>query len=115
MKNILNTCVSESDKDFVLATFIFAFSYLVAIMKFVRTFIVFSAIFSLSYGLKVLGILPFFGKSHFAIGHSIVKSLHDAGHEITVWSPFPNKSPIANYTDIVLEIPDFMNPEKGNF
>lgn len=82
-------------------------------MKFIRTFIFLSAIFSLSYGLKVLGVLPFFGSSHFAIGHAIVKSLHEAGHEVTVMSPFPRKTPIANYTDIVLNPPDLLNPEKG--
>jgi hypothetical protein len=35
-------------------------------------------------GLKVLGILPFGSKSHFAIGSSIVDSLHAVGHDITV-------------------------------
>lgn len=57
--------------------------------------------FELANGLKVLGVLPFVSKSHFAIGHAIVKSLHDVGHEVTVISPFPLKKPIANYTDIV--------------
>lgn len=47
--------------------------------------IIFSAIFSLTCGLEVLAILPFFSSSHFAVGNGIVKSLHAAGHEITVF------------------------------
>lgn len=50
-------------------------------------------------GLKVLGVLPFISKSHFALGHGIVTSLHDVGHQVTIISPFPSKKPIANYTD----------------
>lgn len=49
---------------------------------------------------KVLGILPFGGKSHFAIGHAIVMNLHKVGHDITVISPFPQKKPLERYRDI---------------
>lgn len=41
-----------------------------------------------SFGLKVLGILNVPALSHFSIGSSILESLHDVGHEITVISPF---------------------------
>lgn len=82
-------------------------------MKIVSCFLVLSAIFSLTCGLKVLGILPFFGSSHFAVGHGIVKALHEAGHEVTVFSPFPRKTPVPNYHDIVFTPPDNMNPAKG--
>lgn len=51
-------------------------------------------------GLKILGILPFGVKSHWAVGHSIIKALVDAGHEATVVSPFPLKTPIENYKEI---------------
>lgn len=54
-------------------------------------------------GFKVIGVFPIAYKSHFAIGHSIVMSLHDAGHEITVVSPHPMKNPIKNYRDISKE------------
>lgn len=79
-------------------------------MKIVRDFVVLSAIFSLSYGLKVLGVMPFIGKSHFAFGGAIVNALHEAGHDVTVLSPFPRKSPAPNYRDIVITIPE-MDPE----
>lgn len=58
-----------------------------------------SAFCSIS-GLKVLGVLPFGSTSHFAIGHAIVKSLANVGHEVTVISPYPQKKPIKNYRDI---------------
>lgn len=51
-------------------------------------------------GLKVLGIFPLATRSHFQIGHGIVKSLIDAGHETTVVSPYPLKKPIDNYKDV---------------
>jgi hypothetical protein len=54
-------------------------------------------------GLKILGILPFGSKSHFTIGHSILKTLVDAGHEVTAISPYPSKTPMKNYTDISAE------------
>lgn len=49
---------------------------------------------------KVLGILPFASKSHHAIGSSILKSLADIGHEVTVISAFPFKEKVKNYHDI---------------
>lgn len=69
-------------------------------MKLLYVFAVFSSIVTLIQGFKVLGILPFGSKSHFAIGHSIVESLLNAGHSVTVISPYPQKKPIKNYTDI---------------
>ena len=51
-------------------------------------------------GLKILAILPFPSKSHWLVGHEIVKTLVDAGHEATVLTAFPMKSPIKNYEEI---------------
>lgn len=64
-------------------------------------------------GLKVLTIAPFSSKSHFTIAYAISKSLLDAGHEITMLSPYPLKKGVKNYTDIsVAETME--NLEKGN-
>lgn len=54
-------------------------------------------------GYKVLGVMPFGSNSHFAIGHSIVKTLLDAGNEVTVISPFPQKKPLKNYRDVSIK------------
>lgn len=51
-------------------------------------------------GLKVLAVLPFGSNSHFAIGRSILKSLHKVGHEITVISPYPQKKVMDKWRDI---------------
>ena len=52
------------------------------------------------YGFKVLAFLPFFAASHNKIGSSIARSLAEAGHDVTVLSCFPQKTPIKNYRDI---------------
>jgi glucuronosyltransferase len=53
-----------------------------------------------AYGAKILGIFPVPGKSHFAVSAVLMKELASRGHQVTVLSPFPEKSPIPNYTDI---------------
>jgi glucuronosyltransferase len=62
-------------------------------------------------GAKILGIFPLPGKSHFAVSSVLLKELASRGHQVTVLSPFPEKSPIPNYTDIDIAAPrdDFMN------
>lgn len=67
---------------------------------------------SSSGGLKILGIFPTIGKSHFFTGEGIMKALHSAGHEVTVLSPFPQKKPMANWTDI--DIPKLLEIGEGN-
>lgn len=61
------------------------------------------ALATASNGYKILGVMPFGSNSHFAIGHSIVKSLLDAGNEVTVISPFPQKKPLKNYRDVSIK------------
>ncbi|KAL7024823.1 hypothetical protein ACKWTF_013204 [Chironomus riparius] len=51
-------------------------------------------------GLKIFGILPFASKSHWLVGHEIIKSLVDAGHEATVLTAYPQKDKIRNYEEI---------------
>ena len=67
-----------------------------------------STIFIQVNGLKVLGIIPFASKSHYALGNGIMESLLDAGHEVTVMSPYPQKANRKNYHEIdvskILEI-----------
>lgn len=45
-------------------------------------------------------MLPFESKSHFTIGHAIVKSLQEAGHDLIVISPYPKKEKQENYREI---------------
>ena len=53
-----------------------------------------------AHGAKILGIFPLPGKSHFIISSALLKELANRGHQVTVFSPFPEKSPIPNYTNI---------------
>jgi glucuronosyltransferase len=64
-----------------------------------------------AHGAKILGIFPLPGKSHFAVSSVLLKELANRGHQVTVYSPFPEKSPIPNYTNIDTTITrdDFMN------
>lgn len=57
---------------------------------------------------KFLVVLHFSSKSHFIIGSALLRGLTNAGHEVTVVSPFPLDKPMENYHDVpvtgVLEV-----------
>ena len=55
-----------------------------------------------SNGLKILGIFPFNGKSHSVIEIEVMKGLAAKGHQVDVYSHYPLKKPIPNYTDFSL-------------
>ncbi|XP_029726645.1 UDP-glycosyltransferase UGT5-like [Aedes albopictus] len=55
-----------------------------------------------SEGAKILGVLPMGAKSHFNIGSGFMKTLAEAGHDVTVISPFPLKNAPKNYRTIEL-------------
>ena len=54
-------------------------------------------------GYRFLGVLPIASKSHYYIGHNLLKGLALEGHEVTVISPFKEKKPIPNYNEVFLE------------
>jgi glucuronosyltransferase len=64
-----------------------------------------------AHGAKILGLFPLPGKSHFAVASVLLKEVASRGHQVTVLSPFPEKSPIPNYTDIDIRATrdEFMN------
>jgi hypothetical protein len=51
-------------------------------------------------GARILGLFPLPSHSHFAVPSALLKELANRGHQVTVYSPFPEKSPIPNYTNI---------------
>lgn len=82
-------------------------------MKSLLILTIFSSVLIEINGLKVLGIFPFGTKSHFQVGHEIIKSLIDVGHEATVVSPYPLKTSIKNYKDVsIVEILDIFKKGK---
>ena len=66
--------------------------------------------------LKVLGIFPVHGKSHFVISESLMKGLAEKGHEVDVYSHFPLKKPVPNHRDFSLAgtLPALVNNRSYN-
>lgn len=53
-------------------------------------------------GLRILGLFPHPGHSHFFVFQPVLRALADAGHDVTVVSRFPEKNPPPNYKDLTL-------------
>lgn len=51
---------------------------------------------------KILGLFPHPGISHFHFFHPIMRGLAERGHDVTVVSHFPDKSPPIGYRDVPL-------------
>lgn len=52
---------------------------------------------------KILGVFPTAAPSHYIVGSALMRGLAADGHEVTIISPFKEKVPIANYTEVYLE------------
>ncbi|XP_011495683.1 PREDICTED: UDP-glucuronosyltransferase 2B17-like [Ceratosolen solmsi marchali] len=52
-----------------------------------------------SYALRILGLFPLHGKSHFLMCEGLMRNLAKRGHQVDVYSHFPLREPVANYTD----------------
>lgn len=57
-------------------------------------------VLTLSECYKILGVFPHPGKSHFDFFQPLMKALAEKGHEVTVISHFPQRTPLKGYTDI---------------
>lgn len=55
-----------------------------------------------SNGLRILGLFPHPGASHFHFFHPVMRGLAEAGHDVTVVSHFPDKNPPKNYKNLAL-------------
>lgn len=68
-----------------------------------------------THSLKILGLFPNPAYSHFLVFNPIMRALSDAGHDVTVVSPFPDKDAPTNYQDLKLPSPpvltNFLNLE----
>ncbi|XP_015121995.1 UDP-glucuronosyltransferase [Diachasma alloeum] len=53
--------------------------------------------------LRILGVFPLPGKSHFILGENLLKELARRGHSVDMVSHFPANKPIPNYRDISLK------------
>lgn len=70
-----------------------------------------------SHSLRILGILPLQSKSHFAICERLMRGLAERGHQVDVYSHFPQKKPRPNYTDYSLQgtVPSLTNNMSYDF
>ncbi|KAF2886727.1 hypothetical protein ILUMI_19447 [Ignelater luminosus] len=71
-------------------------------MKFVLISAAFIYFLNPLEGVRILGVFPGATHSHFILGHTLMKELASRGHEVTVISAFPQKTPIKNYKDVDL-------------
>lgn len=78
--------------------------------QFVATFLL---ILSAAQSLRILGVFPHLGKSHFFAFEPLLKALAEKGHELTVVSNFPQKSPPPRYKDILLNAGEELDAELG--
>lgn len=69
-------------------------------MKFVGLLLVAASTLCATDGANILGVFPINGRSHWVVYESLMKALAARGHNVTVITSFPQKSPVANYTEI---------------
>ena len=64
-----------------------------------------------SWGLRILGLFPFHAYSHFIICEELMIELAAKGHQVDVYSHFPQNKPLPNYTDFSLKgtLPAILN------
>jgi hypothetical protein len=62
--------------------------------------ITFIACLGATDGANILGIFPMLSKSHMTVHSALMKELARRGHQVTIFSPFPEKYQIQNFTDI---------------
>lgn len=68
---------------------------------YLRIGLVFVAVgIALSDSAHILAVVPFNGRSHFIVMEPLFLALAGRGHDVTVVSTFPQKSPVQNYHDI---------------
>lgn len=73
-------------------------------MKSAIIFLIINAFLNTAQSSKILIVYPLFGTSHYILGNAIARTLVEAGHDVTMVSPFEEKNPPKNgtWTNIVL-------------
>ncbi|XP_018579880.1 UDP-glucuronosyltransferase 2B10 [Anoplophora glabripennis] len=81
----------------------------------VSLLLLFLGIINGNQGARILGVFPFGAPSHYILGSTLMKGLAEAGHDVTIISPFKEKNPPkgGKWTEIILD--DLMEPLKKLF
>ncbi|KAF5289140.1 hypothetical protein FQR65_LT02030 [Abscondita terminalis] len=69
----------------------------------ISVFLCFVVVISTVENAKILGVFPYISYSNYLLGDTIFKELLKKGHEITVITPFKEKNPMKNYSQISVE------------
>ncbi|XP_055316609.1 UDP-glucosyltransferase 2-like [Sitodiplosis mosellana] len=72
-------------------------------MKLLQVLLALCVIYQNVCSYKFLAVLPTTSRSHYYIGHNLMKALAEDGNEVTVISPFKQNKPINNYKEVFLE------------
>ncbi|CAK9814493.1 UDP-glucosyltransferase 2 [Anthophora plagiata] len=72
-------------------------------MRFLLSILLTLFVCSRCHGLRILGLFPLNGRSHWAMGEQLMINLAKRGHQVDVITHFHLKKPPANYREISLE------------
>ncbi|XP_024215539.1 UDP-glycosyltransferase UGT4 [Halyomorpha halys] len=78
-------------------------------MKYMLPIVLLASTFVALEGAKILIVLPIPWYSHTMTFMPVFKELAKRGHEVTMVSPFPQKKPLANWTDLTINTTLFAN------
>ncbi|XP_076243342.1 uncharacterized protein LOC143184768 [Calliopsis andreniformis] len=79
------------------------FEIIIVRMRLLPTLLAALVCCQLTNSLRILGVFPLNGKSHWVMADSLMTSLAKRGHHVDVITHFPRKKPMPNYTDISLQ------------
>lgn len=71
-------------------------------IQFILCILLTTTVIPYSSSLRILGLFPHPGISHFNFFHPIMLGLAEAGHDVTVVSHFPDKNAPSNYEDVII-------------
>ncbi|XP_047114716.1 UDP-glycosyltransferase UGT5-like isoform X1 [Schistocerca piceifrons] len=71
-------------------------------MNCVVVFLLIMLVAGTSEAARILGLFNYPGKSHFIMFEAVMKTLAARGHQVTVYSHFPQPAPLPNYKDVSL-------------
>ncbi|PSN40304.1 2-hydroxyacylsphingosine 1-beta-galactosyltransferase [Blattella germanica] len=63
-------------------------------------------------GARILGLFPFPARSHKAIFSPLLRELATRGHDVVIYSPYPEIPPVANITDVVMAELDYRDHKR---
>lgn len=79
---------------------ILLFPYQMQMLGVVQVLVTLGSLSCTSSAARILAILPLAARSHHYFHQGVLKALAGRGHEVVVYGPFPQATPVPNYTDV---------------